>query len=48
MTNNDLMVTLAQGVNVPITNHGGFRDNGNRVNSLNNGPITKMLKSTLG
>ena len=46
-TNNELLVTLAQGVNMPITSHGGFRNNGTRVNSLNNGPIEKMLKTTL-
>lgn len=47
-TNNDLLVTVAQGCNVPITDHGGYRANGNRENSLNNGPIGKMLKNTLG
>lgn len=47
-TNNDLLVTLAQGVNVPITEHGGYRPNGNRVAELNNGPISKLLKTTLG
>lgn len=47
-TNNDLLVTIAQGCNVPITDHGGYRANGNRENSLNNGPISKMLKNTLG
>jgi len=46
-TNNDLLVTLAQGVNVPITDHGGYNANGNRVNSLNNGPISKLLKTPL-
>lgn len=47
-TNNDILVTLAQGCNVPITEQGGYRENGNRVNSLNNGPIERMLKTTLG
>ena len=47
-SNNDLLVTLAQGVNVPITDHGGYEDNGSRVNALNTGPIEKMLKTTLG
>ena len=47
-TNNELLVTIAQGLNMPITEHGGFRNNGSRVNSLNNGPIEKMLKTTLG
>ena len=46
-TNNDLLVTIAQGLNVPITEHGGFQANGTRVASLNNGPISRMLKSTL-
>jgi len=46
-TNNDLLVTLAQGVNVPLTDHGGYRNNTTRVDSLNNGPISKLLKTTL-
>jgi hypothetical protein len=45
-TNNDVLVTLAQGLNVPITSHGGYQDTGARVSSLNNGPITRMLKNS--
>ena len=44
-TNNELLTTLAQGVNVPITEFGGYHVRGHRVDSLNSGPISKMLKT---
>lgn len=48
LTNNDILVTIAQGLNIPMTSFGGYDVNGNLVNSLNNGPISKMLHTTLG
>lgn len=47
-SNNEILVTIAQGLNIPITSFGGYHENGNRVDDLNTGPISKMLKTTLG
>lgn len=44
-TNNDLYTTLAQGMTMPDDNFGGHNRSGSYVSALNNGPITKMLKS---
>ena len=46
-TNNDLLTTLAQGMMIPQAEFGGFNADGNAIATLNNGPITKMLKATL-
>jgi len=46
-TNNELMVTLAQGVTTPISEFGGYNQAGNRLSALNNGPISKMLKEVI-
>jgi len=46
-TNNDLLTTLAQSVNVPVTDHGGYDQGGTRIAGLNNGPIGKMLKEVV-
>ncbi|MEO0815181.1 MAG: hypothetical protein AAFY60_20135, partial [Myxococcota bacterium] len=46
-TDCDVYTTLAQGAAVPLTTFGGYSGN-NRRAVLNNGPITKMLKTTLG
>lgn len=43
-TNNDLLTTIAQGLTLPDTSFGGFRE-GERISSLNNGPISRMLRS---
>lgn len=44
-TNNDLLTTLAQGLTLPDESFGGHDRYGDYQSSLNNGPITKMLKS---
>jgi len=44
-TNNDLLTTLAQGLTLPDDNFGGHGRDGNYISSLNNGPISRMLKS---
>ena len=44
-TNNDLYTTLAQGMTMPDDNFGGHNRAGSYVADLNNGPISKMLKS---
>jgi len=44
-TNNDLLTTLAQGLTLPIDNFGGHNRDGRFIDSLNNGPISRMLKS---
>lgn len=44
-TNNDLLTTIAQGLHSPIDNFGGYNRSGNRMNGLNNGPISRMLKT---
>lgn len=46
-TNNELLTTLAQGVMVPDAEFGGFDATGNRLATLNTGPISKMLKEVL-
>lgn len=44
-TNNDLLTTIAQGMNLPDQTFGGHNRAGVYLNDLNNGPITKMLAS---
>lgn len=44
-TNNDLLTTLAQGLTLPDDSFGGHDRNGDYQSSLNNGPISKMLKA---
>ena len=44
-TNNDLLTTLAQGMTLPDDNFGGHDRNGEYVTALNNGAISKLLKS---
>jgi len=46
-TNNDLLTTIAQGLSSPIDNFGGYNRSGNFMNGLQNGPISKMLKTVL-
>lgn len=42
-TNNDLLTTIAQGLGLPDDRFGGHGTNGEYVDSLNNGPISRML-----
>ena len=42
-TNNDLLTTVAQGLNLPDDRFGGFLASGADRPQLNNGPITRML-----
>lgn len=44
-TNNDLLTTIANGLTLPDTSFGGYNASGNRLDELNQGPITKMLRS---
>lgn len=46
-TNNEMLTTVAQALTVPVHEWGGFREDGTRVGTLNNGPIGKMLKEVL-
>ena len=47
-TNNQLLVTLAQGLGLPVTEFGGYEGKNKRVASLNaGGPISKMLRTSL-
>lgn len=43
-TNNDLLTTVAQGVGLPDDNFGGYNKDGLLLDTLNNGPISKLLK----
>lgn len=42
-TNNDLLTTIAQGVGLPDDRFGGHNRHGEYLDTLNNGPISKML-----
>ena len=42
-TNNDLLTTVAQGLNLPDDRFGGYHSSGSDRQELNNGPITRML-----
>ncbi len=44
-TNNDLLTTIAQGLTLPDDHFGGHNRAGEYLTALNNGPITKMLKT---
>ena len=44
-TNNDLLTTIAQGMGLPDDRFGGHDRKGKYLSALQNGPITKMLKS---
>ncbi len=44
-TNNDLLTTIAGGLTLPDTSFGGYDASGTRLEQLNHGPITKMLKA---
>ena len=46
-TNNDLLTTVAQGMHVPLTEFGGFDANKVKMPTVNNGPISKLLKTVL-
>lgn len=46
-TINDVLSTIGQGAYMSLDSFGGYRLNGSRENNWNNGPITKMLKTTL-
>lgn len=46
-TINDVLTTLGQGTGVPLQSLGGYKSNQSRVDSINNGPIEKMLKGVL-
>lgn len=47
-SDNELWVTLAQAVGLPMTEFGGYQGDTYRGASLNTGPISKMLIETLG
>ena len=49
-SDNEVFTTLAQGVNIPITQFGGYSgaNFGNNGRTLNTGPISKALIQTLG
>ncbi|MBX2798921.1 MAG: DUF1552 domain-containing protein [Myxococcales bacterium] len=44
-TNNDLLTTIAQGLTLPDTDFGGYNSDGARLAQLNNGPISRLLRS---
>ena len=44
-TNNDLLTTIAQGMGLPDDRFGGHNKNGIYLGALQNGPISRMLKS---
>lgn len=44
-TNNDIMTTLANGLNIPFAKVGGVGDDGREYGELNQGPISRMLKA---
>ncbi len=47
-SDNELWVTLAQAVGLPVTQFGGYQGANYQGASLNTGPISKMLIETLG
>ena len=47
-SDNELWVTLAQAVGLPVTQFGGYQGDTYNGASLNTGPISKMLLSELG
>lgn len=47
-SDNELWTTLAQAVGLPVTRFGGYQGDSYKGQQLNRGPISKILKETLG